>query len=150
MNQQLHIGAPSTIESYAERAPYGAVFEDDGKVAYFYAVDTRSGDRGFLDAVCVYEVWNLINHPTPELDAYRAYDIRIVWSEDQRQVALLLDGYPHAAFDFDQHRAYCRSNFPSGSSWSPAGHAWDAHAVDFLSLLTDEIRQPNAKHTGLP
>ena len=36
------------------------------------------------------------------------------------------------AFDFLVKRAYCRSNFPSTSSWSTSGHAWDDSAVDFL------------------
>jgi hypothetical protein len=147
---RLYLGSPTTIESFAEKTPYAAVFEDDGKVAYFHAIDTRLGDRGLLDALCVYEVVPLVSRPNQELDAYHAYDVRIVWSADQQQVALLLDGQPHAAFDFVQHRGYCRSNFPSGSSWSPAGHEWDAHAVDFLSLLSDDVHQPPERVTLPP
>jgi hypothetical protein len=45
---------------------------------------------------------------------------------------LLLNGRPHAVFAFAGKRAFCRSNFPPASGWSPSGHAWDDHAVDFL------------------
>jgi hypothetical protein len=107
MGEQLHLGAPTVIESYADKTPYGAVFEDDGKLAYFYAVDTRLGEPAVLDSVCVYHITAVVNHPTPELDAFHPYDMRVVWSEDQQHVALLLDGYAHAAFDFENRRAYC-------------------------------------------
>jgi hypothetical protein len=48
------------------------------------------------------------------------------------RVALVIDGYAPAAFDFGTRRAYSRSNFPPASRWSSAGHAWDECAVDFL------------------
>ena len=150
MGEQLHLGAPTVIESYADKTPYGAVFEDDGKLAYFYAVDTRLGEPAVLDSVCVYHITAVVNHPTPELDAFHSYDVRVVWSEDQQHVALLLDGYAHAAFDFENKRAYCRSNFPSGSAWSPAGHDWDPHAVDFLGALPEGMAQPVVRVSGVP
>ncbi|HEX4682493.1 MAG TPA: DUF2251 domain-containing protein [Gemmatimonadaceae bacterium] len=149
MGEVLRLGAPTVIESYADKSPYGAVFEDDGKLGYFYAVDTRSGDSAVLDALCVYHITAVVNHPTPELDAFHHYDARIVWSADQQHVALLLDGYAHAAFDFEHKRAYCRSNFPTGSAWSPE-HAWDQRAVDFLDALSEQVAQPAAKYTTLP
>jgi hypothetical protein len=74
--------------------------------------------------------------------------VRIVWSPDQRRVALLLDGVPHAAFDFESSRAFCRSNFPERSSWSSAGHAWDEHAVDFLASWSED-GQPATTYTML-
>jgi hypothetical protein len=150
MGEQLHLGAPTVIESYADKTPYGAVFEDDGKLAYFYAVDTRLGEPAVLDSVCVYHITSVVNHLTPELDAFHPYEVRVVWSEDQQHVALLLDGYAHAAFDFENKRAYCRSNFPSGSAWSPAGHAWDQHAVDFLDALSETVAQPAVRVSGVP
>ena len=65
MGQTLHLGAPIVIEAYADRSPYGALFEDDGKVAYFYALDTRLGAQSVLDAVYVYNVTDVLNHPQP-------------------------------------------------------------------------------------
>jgi len=131
MGETLHLGAPTVIESAAERTPYAALFEDDGKVAYFYGLDTRLGDQ-VLDAVHVYNVGVVLDHPTPELDVHLPCDVQILWSENQDRVALLLNGKPHAAFDFLAKRGYCRSNFPAFSSWSKDGHGWDETAVDFL------------------
>lgn len=125
MKQRLYVGMPTTVEAYADLSPYAAVFEDDGESAYFYGIDTRVGGGAVLDSVHVYNVGALPNrHALTDLD--------IVWSPDQQRVALLINGQPHAAFDFAHHRAYCRSNFPPGSSWSEGGHAWDDQAVDFL------------------
>src|SRR5437868_14796524 len=60
MGQTLHLGMPTAIESAAERTPYAAVFEDDGKVAYFYGLDTRLGNQPVLDAVQVYHVSSIL------------------------------------------------------------------------------------------
>jgi hypothetical protein len=133
MGQTLHLGMPTAIESAADRTPYAAVFEDDGKVAYFYGLDTRLGNQPVLDSVHVYLVSSILDHPTAELDVHEPCDVEIVWSADQERVALLLNGHPYAAFDFAAKHAYCKSNFPSTSRWSSAGHAWDDHAVDFLN-----------------
>jgi hypothetical protein len=142
MGQTLHLGAPTVIEAYADRAPYAALFEDDGKVAYFYAIDTRLGAQTVLDAVYVYNVLDVLNHPQPQLDVYEPCDVEIMWSADQHRVALVLNGRPHAAFDFDHKRAYCLSNFPSKSSWSIDGHEWDEQAVDFLAVPGDDPQPP--------
>jgi hypothetical protein len=135
MGQKLHLGMPTAIESAADRTPYAAVFEDDGKVAYFYGLDTRLGSQPVLDSVYVYHVSSILDHPTPDLDVHVPCDVEIVWSADQERVALLLNGHPYAAFDFAGKHAYCKSNFPPGSRWSASGHAWDDHAVDFLESL---------------
>lgn len=131
MGQTLHLGAPTVIESAAERTPFAAIFEDDGKVAYFYGLDTRLGDQ-VLDAMHVYNVGTVLDHPTPELDVHCPCDVQIVWSEAEDRVALVLNGRPHAAFDFSAKRGYCRSNFPASSSWSKEGHGWDDQAVAFV------------------
>jgi hypothetical protein len=142
LGQTLHLGAPIVIEAYADRSPYGALFEDDGKVAYFYALDTRLGAQSVLDAVYVYNVTDVLNHPQPSLDVYEPCDVELVWSGDQQRVALLLNGRAHAAFDFEHKRGYCLCNFPSSSSWSSSGHAWDDEAVDFLARA-GESPQPS-------
>jgi len=132
MGRTLHVGMPTVVEVHADNTPYAAVFEDDGKVAYFYGLDTRLRDP-VLDAVHVYNVCSVLDHPTKELDVHVPCDVEIRWSADQQRVALLINGYPHAAFDFVEKRAYCRSNFPRASRWSTSGHAWDDRAVEFLS-----------------
>lgn len=133
MSETLHMGMPTVVESAAERSPYAVIFEDDGKVAYFYGLDTRLMSQPIVDSVHVYNVSNVLDHPTAELDVHRPCAVDIVWSPDQFRVALLLNGHAHAAFDFAGKRAYCRSNFPSTSEWSVDGHAWDDTAVDFLN-----------------
>ena len=138
MHQMLHVGAPTVIEVFADRTPYGAVLEDDGEVAYFYGLDTRRGNRAVLDSVYLYSVPNVVLHPTDELNMDVPCDVEIVWSEEQDRVALLLNGRPHAVFDFVGKRAFCRSNFPAASGWSASGHAWDDHAVDFLTGSREE------------
>jgi hypothetical protein len=132
MGQKLHLGMPTVVESSADRTPFGAIFEDDGKVAYFYGLDRRLGDSPIVDSVYVYHVKAILDHPTDDLDVYVPCDVDIVWSPDQQRVALVLNGRAQAAFDFEAKRAYCRSNFPMSSQWSSGGHAWDDRAVDFL------------------
>jgi hypothetical protein len=132
MGQTVHLGMPTAIESFADRSPYAVVFEDDGKSAYFYGMDTRLGNEPILDSVHVYHVSSVLSHPTPDLDVHVPCDLEIVWSPDQQRVALLINGHAHAAFDFESKRAYCRSNFPPGSRWSTCGHGWDDQAVDFI------------------
>ena len=133
MGNPLHLGFPSVIESYAANTPFGALFEDDGKVAYLYGLDTRLADNPVVDSVCVYNVSELFTRPRGVLDVHVEYDAELVWSPDQMRVVFLLNRYPHAAFDFASKRAYCRSNFPPASQWSASGHAWDDHVADFLN-----------------
>ena len=132
MGQVVHLGVPTVVESAASRTPFAAIFEDDGKVASFYGLDTRLGSPEVVDSVHVYHVSSILDHPTAELDVHVPCDVELVWSHDEQRVALLLNRRPHAVFDFAAKRAYCRSNFPPGSRWSAQGHAWDERAVDFL------------------
>ena len=95
-------------------------------------------EQAIVDAMYVYAVSDLEQHPNSELDAFVPCDVEIVWSAAQDRAALLLNGRPHAVFDFAGKRGFCRSNFPPGSGWSASGHAWDDHAADFIADgLTD-------------
>jgi len=78
MGYTVHLGMPTAIESAAERTPYAAVFEDDGKVAYFYGLDTRLGNQPVLDSVHVYHVSSILDHPTSDLDVHVPCDVEIV------------------------------------------------------------------------
>src|SRR3954468_6200604 len=132
MGQTLHFGMPTVVESSAERTPFAALFEDDGKVGYFYGMDRRLGDESVVDSVHIYHITTLFEHPIDELDVWAGCEVEIVWSPDQQRCALLFDGKPQAAFDFEARRGYCRSNFPMSSTWSSGGPSWDDRAVDFL------------------
>ena len=144
MGTRVYMGVPTVVESVADRTPYAALFEDDGKVGYFYGMDTRLGERAVLDSVYVYNVGWVLDHPVPDLDVHVPCDVEIVWSGDGQRAALLINGRPHAAFDFAAKRGYCRENFPAGSSWSVAGHAWDDTAVDFLAARSERQQRPGA------
>ena len=111
---------------------YSAIFEDDGEVGYFYAVDLARTDKMILDAVHIYNVANVV-------DRDRASSLSIVWSDDGCKCALLINGYPHAAFDFAAQRGYCRTNFPNFEKqtegcWPSSDHNWSDEAVAWLGL----------------
>ena len=55
--------------------------------------------------------------------------VQIRWSDDALKVILLIDGYPHAVFDFERKRVYCRTNYPNiprdgNASWNSEDHMW--------------------------
>jgi hypothetical protein len=84
-----------------------------------------------LDAVHIYNVANVADRERPST-------VCIVWSEEGTQCALLINAYPHAAFDFSAKRGYCRTNFPNfhhqaERGWSPSDHSWSDDAVAWLS-----------------
>ena len=114
-------------------APGGSVsasFEDDGETGYFYAIDLTRTDNMILDAVHVYNVTNVSDRDRP-------LTVSIEWSEDGFKCALLINGYPHAAFDFSAQRGFCRTNFPNFPSQSPgcwlsSDHSWSEDAVAWL------------------
>lgn len=120
---------------YGSDAPVGdnsVVFEDDGDTGYFYAVERCGEDLKILDAVQIYAVRNVVDREIPsELD--------VVWTPGGQQAALYLNGYPHAVFDFNARRGYCRTGFPPPpqTGWSSQGHAWDDEALE-------PFRQPDA------
>ena len=117
----------------AEDAPgsqYSAFFEDDGETGYFYAVDLKRSDNMILDAVQIYNVESV-------LDRDRSSTLSIVWSGDGLKCALLINSYPHAAFDFAAQRGFCRTNFPNFPEstvhgWTSSDHRWSDDAVTWL------------------
>ena len=110
---------------------FGAFFDDDGESAYFYALDLDSDDL-ILDAVRVYDSFR---HPHRKRHA----SLSIEWSPDGRKCALLLDGVPEAAFDFEARRGFSRKGLissvrPSRNSWPASDHSWSESVVDWLDL----------------
>lgn len=109
---------------------YSAAFEDDGETGYFYALNRAGPEQMILDAVHVYNVANVS-------DRDRASSLSIVWSNDSMKCALLINGYPHAAFDFCAKRGFCRTNSPNFPNsqpgcWDSSDHAWSDEAIAWL------------------
>jgi len=117
----------------AEDSPDGqhsAFFEDDGETGYFYAIDLTRSDNMILDAVHIYNVANVVDRGRPST-------LSIVWSKDGLKCALLINHYPHAAFDFAAQHGYCRTNFPNFSKqskgcWPSSDHSWSDDAIEWL------------------
>jgi hypothetical protein len=124
--QQFHPGKPVTLMGPSHCTPYSTVFEDDGDTGYFYGLDTREREQPILDALHVYNVRAVTDKDKSSL-------VQIVWSADGLRVALLINKYPHAAFDFVKKRGYCRTGFPPGRpEFSAEGHAWSDEVLRFF------------------
>jgi hypothetical protein len=114
----LHIGAETFVEGPSPSTRYAAVFEDDGDVAYFYALDIdRPGNR-IVDAMHVYNAANVIDKDSP-------YILETGWPEDGLNVGLYIDRQLYALFDFQSRRGYCRTGFGTANrKWSLSDHSW--------------------------
>ncbi len=121
--EELHVGNPVVIESAAPHSRFAAVFEDDGETGHFYALDNSQSDQPIQDAMHIYDVEEISDRDTPS-------HVKIAWSTDSMKVELLINGHPHAVFDFSAKRGYCRSGFPpppASSGWT--GHQWSDEAL---------------------
>ncbi len=121
--QRITVGHEAVIE--APQGPFAAVFEDEGRTGYFYALDRSVDTNPIQDALHVYNVDNVLDRDRPSI-------IKIGWSIDGMKVVLLINDYPHAVFDFQARRGFCRSGFPPpkpGGKWSARGHDWDEAAI---------------------
>ncbi|GKX56541.1 hypothetical protein SOASR030_26530 [Leminorella grimontii] len=121
---ELIVGNELVVESEAPEGAFAAVFEDDGQTGYFYALDHSIEGNPIQDAVHIYNVEDVTDGDKPS-------DVQIGWSEDGRKCVLLINGYPHGAFNFESQRGYCRTGFPDAfGEWSKEGHQWDDDAVE--------------------
>jgi hypothetical protein len=128
--ETLVVGTPTIIPVDSPDGRHSAFFEDDGEVAYFYALDLSLAADKIVDAVQIYNVADVTDRERPS-------QVKVVWSEDGAKCALLINDYPHAAFDFSAKRGYCRTNFPNfkdpaDRSWRTADHSWSHEAIDWL------------------
>lgn len=93
-------------------------------------MDLRREER-IVDAVHIYNVASIV-------DRQRVSEVEIVWSADDQKSILLINRYPHAAFDFSAKRGYCRTGFPqfrqSPDHWQSDMHEWDETILDFFDL----------------
>jgi hypothetical protein len=123
----FQIGSAGIVEGPSPSTEFAAVFEDDGKTGVFYAVNPTETDSIILDALFVYNVEAVADREEPS-------QIQILWSGDGRKTALLINGYPHAVFDFAAQRGYCRTGFPPADpQWTKFSHAWDDAALDLFA-----------------
>ena len=125
--RQLLVGQPLMIEGAAPTGHFSAVFEDDGETGYFYAIDRAAKGQSIQDAVHIYNVASVT-------DKDKASTVRIGWTADGSKVALLINDYPHAVFDFEAQQGYCRSGFPPPGvgPWSQQGHEWNEACVSLF------------------
>ena len=115
VEETLMVGRPATIQQDSPDGRYSSFFEDDGETGYFYALDLERTGNPIVDAVHIYNVENVV-------DRHKPSRVKIVWSNDGMKCALLINEYPHAAFNFSLRRGYCRTNFPNFKD--PADGGW--------------------------
>lgn len=112
------------VGSTAEDGRAAVVFEDDGETGYFYACETVNGP--ILDALHIYNVKAVRDRDVPS-------EFKIGWSSSSRQAVLLINGFPHAVFDFESCNGWCRNAFPpSNGNWSVDGHGWDDDCLRYF------------------
>lgn len=117
--EQSKPGDELFLASESEDGSAAVVFEDDGETGYFYAHESINGP--ILDVLFVYYVASVKDRDRPS-------EYKIGWSSLGRQAILMINGYPHAVFDFDGRKGWCRSGSPpspGNDRWSRDGHDWD-------------------------
>ncbi len=129
-SERLMVGSQIIFPCDSPDGRHSAFFEDEGETGYFYALDLLRTHNMILDAVHIYNVANVVDRDKPS-------QVEIVWSADGLKCALLINDYPHAAFDFSERRGYCRKNFPNfknpkDGSWITADHSWSDEAIAWL------------------
>jgi hypothetical protein len=112
----LHVGTATLVDSLSPQGGYAVAFEDDSVTGFFYALDTSKKENPILDALHIYNVESVVDREV-------ASTLQIVWSTDGLKAALVINDYPHAVFDFEARRGYCRSGFPPPDKrWTQYGH----------------------------
>lgn len=115
MKVRFRPGAEAWIASDSATSSFSGVFEDDGETGYFHAYDRGNPENPILDAVHIYNVASIVDR-----DRTIDSEAEVRWSTDGLKAGLLINDYLHAVIDFEQCRAYCRTNCP------PPGGAWEA------------------------
>lgn len=126
---ELIVGVPTVVEAPAPDGPLLAVFEDDEDTGYFYAVDTKADGNPIQDAVQIYNVVSVT-------DREKASLVKVGWSADSKKAVLLINDFPHAIFDFEARRGYCRTAYPApnpSSDWGKHNHEWSEDALQLFA-----------------
>jgi len=124
--EALTVGTGTVVDSWSPQGRYAVVFEDDGETGYFYALGAVGEENPILDALHIYNVDSVADRERPST-------LQIVWSADGLKAALVINRYPHAAFDFEARRGYCRTGFPPPNpGWTQHGHEWDDAVLELF------------------
>lgn len=125
--REIRVGEPSVVEGASPTPPFVVVFEDDGDSGYLYALDRSRAENPIVGALQIYEVASVTERHSP-------LKVELVWSQDGKTAALLINRYPHAIFDFEARRGYCRTAFPPPpkGGWTRYSYAWDEELEEFF------------------
>lgn len=122
----IRVGEPYTLAGPSPEAPFEVVFEDDGATGTLYGLDRARAGNPILDALHIYDVEQVADRGCPSV-------VQLVWSRDGLKAALLINRHPHAVFDFEARRGYCRTGSPPPDPrWTEHDHAWDDAALDLF------------------
>jgi hypothetical protein len=124
--ETIKVGKKVTVEGPSPSTDFGVVFEDDGETGYFYGLDFSREKQPIVDALHIYNVKQVKDRAKPSL-------VQIIWSMDGLKAGLMINKYPHAIFDFEARRGYCRTGFPPADpKWSKFSHDWDDDAQNLF------------------
>jgi|GEM_PF-147166 len=122
----ITVGNKTVIRANSPRSKYAVVFEDDGETGYFYGLDRENAQNPILDTLHIYNVASVKDRSKP-------YPAQIAWSANGMQAVIVIDRYPHAVFDFEARRGYCRTGFPPpNQQFTRYSHAWSDDALRFF------------------
>ncbi len=123
LQETPHIGQHAVHPCDSPANPFSVVFEDDGDTGYLYACDQSRAENPILDALQVYDVASVADRERPST-------LQVAWSDDGLKAVAIINRYPHAVFDFEARRGYCRTNCPPPDpAWTSHDHAWDDAAT---------------------
>jgi hypothetical protein len=124
--ETIIVGQPIVVEGPSPSAPFGVVFEDDGTTGYLYGLALAREGSPIVDAMHIYNVAQVTDRDKPSI-------VQLFWSRDGLKAALMINKYPHAIFDFEARRGYCRTGFPPPDrTWTEFDHSWDDKAVELF------------------
>lgn len=124
--ETLTVGEAAVLQGPSPGGRFLVTFEDDGQTGYFFALDLLNPVKPICDALHIYNV---------EAVADRDQDsvFQIAWSQDGLKACLIINDDPHAVFDFEAKRGYCRTGFPPADpEWTKFSHEWDDGVVELF------------------
>lgn len=110
LNEPYRNGVHSTLHEHLV-----VMFEIDEESGYFYAMDLHQTEQPVVDSLFVFSISDIDQNSLHE-----PRRLEICWDESGFQAFLLINGYPHAVFDFRQFVGYNHTKFPQpelGSMW---------------------------------
>jgi hypothetical protein len=125
LSEMIIIGQPIELDCPSPKTSFAVVFEDDGKTGHFYGLDLENKKQPILDSLLIYNAKDI-------LDPNVSVQVNITWSEDGLKARLEINSFPHAVFDFESRKAYCRTNQPRPNRRFTNSHQWSDEALDLF------------------